>query len=257
MSSDFEGYRTTNLKLAAGKIDGTVLLPGEVFSYNNVVGERTISAGYKDAAIYLNGQVVDGLGGGICQISTTLFNAVLFSNLEIVELYNHQFVPSYATAGRDATVVYGLTDFKFKNTRTYAIKIKAGVSNGIATISIYGIKEENEYTTALYDFFANNMKLGESDAWDTVGDCILEIKNGENPLEEVLSYLDYRKLLPEEKNLSELIGVISRLNNFTRTPVNRGFTPVELNQLGGGLSADSIVFEEDDLIPQAVFNSNS
>lgn len=59
--------------------------------------------------------------------------------------------------------------------------------------------EENEYTTALYDFFVNNMKLGESDAWDTVGDCILEIKNGENPLEEVLSYLDYRKLLPEEK----------------------------------------------------------
>lgn len=116
--------------------------------------------------------------------------------------------------------------------------------------------EENEYTTALYDFFANNMKLGESDAWDTVGDCILEIKNGENPLEEVLSYLDYRKLLPEEKNLSELIGVISRLNNFTRTPVNRGFTPVELNQLGGGLSADSVVFEEDNLIPLAVLNSN-
>lgn len=117
--------------------------------------------------------------------------------------------------------------------------------------------EENEYTTALYDFFVNNMKLGESDAWDTVGDCILEIKNGENPLEEVLSYLDYRKLLPEEKNLSELISIISRLNNFTRTPVNRGFTPVELNQLGRGLSADSVVFEEDDLIPQAVFNSNS
>ena len=117
--------------------------------------------------------------------------------------------------------------------------------------------EENEYTTALYDFFVNNMKLGESDAWDTVGDCILEIKNGENPLEEVLSYLDYRKLLPEEKNLSELISIISRLNNFTRTPVNRGFTPVELNQLGRGLSADSVVFEEDDLIPQAIFNSNS
>ena len=119
--------RTTNLRLAAGKIDGTVLLPGEIFSYNNVVGERTISAGYKDAAIYQNGQVVDGLGGGICQISTTLFNAVLFSNLEIVELYNHQFIPSYATAGRDATVVYGVKDFKFKNSRNYAIKINCSV----------------------------------------------------------------------------------------------------------------------------------
>ena len=137
--------RTTNLRLAAEKIDGTVLLPGEIFSYNNVVGERTISAGYKDAAIYLNGQVVDGLGGGICQISTTLFNTVLFSNLEIVELYNHQFVPSYATAGRDATVVYGVKDFKFKNSRNYAIKITCSVSNGVATFQIWGFKQEPEY----------------------------------------------------------------------------------------------------------------
>ena len=68
--------------------------------------------------------------------------------MKVTERRNHQFVTSYVPAGRDATVVYGLTDFKFKNTRTYAIKIKAGVSNGIATISIYGIKEENEYTTS-------------------------------------------------------------------------------------------------------------
>ena len=137
--------RTTNLRLAAGKIDGTVLLPGETFSYNNVVGERTISAGYKDAAIYQNGQVVDGLGGGICQISTTLFNAVLFSNLEIVELHNHQFVPSYATAGRDATVVYGVKDFKFKNSRNYAIKINCSVANGVASFQVWGFKQEPEY----------------------------------------------------------------------------------------------------------------
>ena len=141
--------RTTNLRLAAEKIDGTVLLPGEVFSYNNVVGERTISAGYKDAAIYLNGQVVDGLGGGICQISTTLFNAVLFSNLEIVELYNHQFIPSYATAGRDATVVYGVKDFKFKNSRNYAIKITCSVSNGVASFQIWGFKQEPEYEVSV------------------------------------------------------------------------------------------------------------
>ena len=141
--------RTTNLRLAAEKINGTVLLPGEIFSYNNVVGERTISAGYKDAAIYLNGQVVDGLGGGICQISTTLFNAVLFSNLEIVELYNHQFIPSYATAGRDATVVYGVKDFKFKNSRNYAIKINCSVSNGVASFQIWGYKQEPEYEVSV------------------------------------------------------------------------------------------------------------
>ncbi len=137
--------RTTNLKLAAGKINGTVLLPGDTFSYNKVVGARTIAAGYKEAAIYQNGQVVDGLGGGICQISTTLFNAALFANLNIVELHNHQFVPSYVGAGRDATVVYGSKDFQFKNSRKYAIKITCSVSGGIANFKIYGVKEDVEY----------------------------------------------------------------------------------------------------------------
>ena len=137
--------RTTNLKLAAKKINGTVLLPGETFSYNKVVGERTIAAGYKNAAIYQNGEVVDGLGGGICQISTTLFNAALFANLDIVELHNHQFVPSYVGAGRDATVVYGSKDFKFKNSRKYAIKIECSVSGGVAKFKIYGLKEDPEY----------------------------------------------------------------------------------------------------------------
>lgn len=137
--------RTTNLKLAANKINGCVLLPDETFSYNEVVGERTIAAGYKEAATYVDGQVVDGLGGGICQISTTLFNAALLANLDMVELYNHQFIPSYVGAGRDATVVYGAKDFKFKNTRDYAIKITCTVSGGIAKFKIYGVKEKNEY----------------------------------------------------------------------------------------------------------------
>ena len=137
--------RTTNLRLAAEKINGTVLMPGETFSYNTVVGERTIAAGYKEAAMYQNGEVVDGLGGGICQISTTLYNAVLYSNLEIVERRNHQFVPSYASAGRDATVVYGSIDFKFKNTRNYPVKILCTVSGGVAKCEIYGLKENPDY----------------------------------------------------------------------------------------------------------------
>ena len=136
--------RTTNLRLAASKINGFVLLPGQTFSYNTVVGERTIAGGYKEAAIYQDGQVVQGLGGGICQISTTLYNAALYANLEIVERRNHQFVPSYVGAGRDATVVYGSQDFKFKNTRNYAIKIICSVDSGVATFSLYGLAEEND-----------------------------------------------------------------------------------------------------------------
>lgn len=137
--------RTTNLKLSASKINGTVLLSGEVFSYNQVVGKRTIEAGYKDAAIYSGGKVVDGLGGGICQISSTLYDAVVLANLEIVERSNHGFVTSYLDAGWDATVVYGAIDFKFKNSRKYPIKIVASVSNGVAEFQIFGKKEEVEY----------------------------------------------------------------------------------------------------------------
>lgn len=141
--------RTTNLKLAAEKIDGTVIMPGEIFSYNKVVGKRTIAAGYKNAAIYQDGGVTDGLGGGICQISTTLYNAAIAANMEIEERRNHMFVPSYADAGKDATVVWGSTDFKFKNRRDYPIKIETSVSGGIATISIYGLKTDDEYELSI------------------------------------------------------------------------------------------------------------
>ena len=137
--------RTTNLKLACSKLNGTVVLSGETFSYNDTLGPRTVAAGYKNAKIYEAGQVVDGLGGGICQISSTLYNTALKANMEIVERRNHQFVTSYVPAGKDATVVYGSTDFKFKNTRSYPIRIVASAQNGVATVTFYGIKEEQEY----------------------------------------------------------------------------------------------------------------
>ena len=139
--------RTTNLVIACQKLNGKVLMPGETFSYNETLGPRTYAAGYRNGKIYENGQVVDGLGGGICQISSTLYNAALMSDMEIVERRNHQFVTSYVNAGRDATVVYGLTDFRFKNTRTYPVRLVASAKGGVATVSIYGIKEpDREYT---------------------------------------------------------------------------------------------------------------
>ena len=141
--------RTTNLRLAAGKINGTILAAGEEFSYNKVVGERTIAAGYKEAKVYSNGEVVDGLGGGICQISSTLYNAAVLANLEITQRRNHQFVTSYVPAGRDATVVYGSQDFKFKNSRKYPVKIEITINNGVAKATVYGIKENPEYEISL------------------------------------------------------------------------------------------------------------
>lgn len=141
--------RTTNLKLAAGKINGKVLLAGEEFSYNKTVGERTIAAGYQMAATYSGGKVVDGLGGGICQISSTLYDAVIFADLDVTVRRNHQFVTSYLPGGKDATVVWGSQDFKFKNSRKYPIKITASVSGGVATIQIWGHYEETEYDISI------------------------------------------------------------------------------------------------------------
>ncbi len=137
--------RSNNLELAASKINGIVLAPGEEFSYNKTVGERTISTGYKEAKIYSNGQVVDGVGGGICQISSTLYNTVIRANLDVTERHNHQFVTSYVPAGRDATVAYGAKDLKFVNNRSYPIKIEMKATNTIISCSIYGLKEETEY----------------------------------------------------------------------------------------------------------------
>lgn len=138
--------RSTNLMIACQKINGKVILPGETFSYNKALGERTAKAGYRNGKIYAGGEVVDGLGGGICQISSTLYNAVLEGNLEVLERRNHQFTTAYIPVGRDATVVYGVTDFRFKNTRKYPVRISASARNGIATVAIYGIKESEEYT---------------------------------------------------------------------------------------------------------------
>ena len=180
--------RTTNLILAANKINGTVVMPGETFSYNKVVGARTIAAGYKEAPIYVSGKVVDGLGGGICQITTTLYNAVLLSNLEIVERSNHQFVPSYANASRDATVVYGAIDFKFKNNREYPIKITCSVSKGIANFKIWGLKSDNDYEVSLSSrVTGSNANYLYSEGYKTLK------KNGQIVSTEVISKDVYKR----------------------------------------------------------------
>lgn len=141
--------RSNNISLASSKIDGTVIMPGETFSYNQTVGKRTIDAGFKEAGAYAGGKVVQEVGGGICQVSSTLYNAVLYANLEIVDRSNHYFQTSYVDAGRDATVSWGAVDFKFKNNRQYPIKIEAVSKNGVTKISIKGIKEEKEYEVVI------------------------------------------------------------------------------------------------------------
>lgn len=137
--------RTTNLKLAMKKLNGVIVASGETFSYNKTLGKRTVEEGYREAGGYAGGKVVQTLAGGICQISSTLYDAVVYANLDIVERHNHMFLAGYVGAGKDATVVYGSLDFKFKNTRKYPIMIKTTIGSGVAKIDIYGIKEDVEY----------------------------------------------------------------------------------------------------------------
>lgn len=141
--------RSTNIRLATEKINGIVIMPGETFSYNQTVGKRTAEAGFKSAAVYSGGKVTTGIGGGICQVSSTLYNAVLLANLEIVERQNHGFNPGYVKAGTDATVSWGGPDFKFKNNRTYPIKVVCTANNGTIFFQLFGLKEETEYEVVI------------------------------------------------------------------------------------------------------------
>ena len=117
--------RINNIEIAASRLDGMILLPGETFSYNEAVGQRTWEAGFRVAQAYSDGQVVEALGGGICQVSSTLYAATMYARLATVSRTNHYFKVSYIDYGLDATVSWGQPDFKFRNNRDYPIKIAA------------------------------------------------------------------------------------------------------------------------------------
>lgn len=141
--------RAKNIELASEAINGKVLIPGEKFSFNTVVGPTTAAKGYLPAGAYSGGKLVEDYGGGVCQVSSTLYNAVLYANLEIVERYNHSSVVGYVDPGRDATISYGTRDFKFSNPRKYAIKINARATNGILEMEIKGIAQEDDVEVEL------------------------------------------------------------------------------------------------------------
>lgn len=141
--------RTTNIRLASNKINGVVLMPKEQFSYNKVVGKRTAQAGFKSAPAYSGGKVVNDIGGGICQVSSTLYNTALRANLEIIKRSNHRFATGYVPLSTDATVSWGGPEFIFKNSRKYPIKIVSKVNGGKITVDIYGCKEETEYEVVI------------------------------------------------------------------------------------------------------------
>ncbi|MEG0371871.1 MAG: VanW family protein [Clostridium sp.] len=133
-----DSNRVGNIKLATNAINGTVILPGEVFSTNETMGPRVKSNGYKEAPTIVNGTLTPGLGGGICQVSTTLYNAALLSDLEIVERRPHSLRVGYVPASRDAVISGDYIDLKFKNNTEYPIYIQGIVSGNSVTMNVFG-----------------------------------------------------------------------------------------------------------------------
>lgn len=136
-------YRLNNVQVAAKAMNGTILMPGEVFSYNDTLGPRTTANGYLPAPAYIGGKTVDDVGGGICQNSSTLYLAVLRANLEIVERTNHMYTVGYVPDGLDATVAYNAIDFKFRNSTDYPIRVEARASGRTMIVKLHGTDTEH------------------------------------------------------------------------------------------------------------------
>lgn len=130
--------RAFNVKRASDSMHETYLMPGEEFSYNDVIGNPSAENGYKMASVYENGKTTQGVGGGVCQVSSTLYSAVLYADLEVAERYNHSLTVAYVPKGQDATVSYGVLDFKFKNNTEYPVKVSSVIEGKKITVSIIG-----------------------------------------------------------------------------------------------------------------------
>jgi vancomycin resistance protein YoaR len=147
--------RVNNIKRLTDSLDGTIVAPGEVFSFNETIGPRTTQKGYEEAPVIVNGELLPAVGGGICQVATTLFNTIFFAGLEVVERHNHSLYISHYPRGRDATVSYGGADLKFRNDTPAYILIKGWYTRNSVTISFYSTKFDIKvtYQTTLFRNF--------------------------------------------------------------------------------------------------------
>lgn len=133
--------RTYNIALATKSVTDVLIKPGEIFSLNKIIGPRLAEKGYKIAKVIINNEYVDGIGGGLCQVSTTLYNAALLSNMKIIERKNHSMPSDYVALGRDATISGDYIDMKFENNSNHPIYIYGEVKGNKVMFSIYGKKE--------------------------------------------------------------------------------------------------------------------
>ncbi len=207
--------RNENLRLACEAINGTIVLPGETFSYNKALGERTEERGYRPGDSYVNGLTVKTIGGGICQVSSTLYYVCLLSDLEITVRSPHGYVPSYLPKGMDAAVSWGSQDYKFKNNYSTPIRIEAWMEGGYVYVRILGQETRDYYVELYYEELS-------SDPYDVVykeyapdnqegyehGDVIITPYTG-------CEVKSYKKLISRET------GKVIKTSYITKTSYNR------------------------------------
>lgn len=191
--------RCNNLHLAISKIDGIILNPGEVFSYNDTIGQRTEEAGFKPAGAYDDGQVVQEIGGGVCQVSSTLYSATIFAQLKAIERTNHYFKVDYLDYGMDATVSWPTPNFRFENTRDYPVKIHAYYNDeydygvGAIEIEILGTDVDGSYVKV----WRETWTIGHPEyPWIAIGYSILQHRDVYSA-DDVLMYSDCYDYLDE------------------------------------------------------------
>lgn len=183
--------RTYNINVAADALDNIVLKPGEIFSFNRVVGPRSKEAGYKEALVIVQDQFTPGIGGGVCQVSSTLYNAALLAGLEIVERTNHSLPVTYVPFGRDATVAYGGCDLKFRNNTSGCLCIRTHVSGGALTVKIFGnvAEKKNISLESVVDQVLEPKVIKKEDPNLYVGKIVEERKGVKGYRVRVFSYL--------------------------------------------------------------------
>lgn len=196
--------RTENVRLASSHLDRLFIAPGQEVSFNEVVGPREKDRGFREAKIIVAGNFEPGLGGGICQVSSTLYNTVLLSGLEIIERHNHSVRIAYVPLGRDATVVYGHKDFKFRNNTEKYLLLRSNLSGLKLTISLYGPGERPSSNVEL------KSRVIKSYPYSTVFVVDRSLKDGgqKTLLQGQQGYLveSFRLMERDEKAVNELLS---------------------------------------------------
>lgn len=231
-TTEFESSNTprvNNIAKVAEELDGTIVAPGELFSFNKTTGPRTKEQGYKEAPVIVRGELRPGIGGGVCQVATTMFNAIFFAGLPVMERHPHYFYISHYPPGRDAAVYYGGYDLKFRNDTGSHLLIKSFPSSDSVTISIYGKRPKRTVDFITSDFFdfVNPSTRNIKDATLLVGTTKVEQSSEQGRSISVRRSVSLReKILFKNTFLSQYSPKDSIIKVGTKPKPSSSFSPV-------------------------------